>query len=384
MKALSSSMLALVMAALPIVCSPASTDKTLQAMDGTVTYGASAPPSTKLAKNASASLNDNDYAQTGAGTSKATVTMPDSSVVLMGANSLVQMKSFSNVGGTNTANFTVVGKVRFKVEHPAGAKANYTFSTPTGQIAVRGTEGDIFATQGAGTAPGGLQVNVYALTNPALPVQVTLVNGQVFTLAAGQSLVVTAAAGALVGAVGAVSNTTFAPFTQLGAPANASSLGITSTTASSAAAAGASTSAAAAGASTAAVTTAAAAVGTAAAVTVATQNKPTTAPSASPTPTVAPTATPTVGPTATPSPSPSPTPSPTPTLTPSPTPSPAPTGTTVPITINGQPGPGSGNAPGPTGPTTPGTAPGVPSAPRGIHPLPGGQRPIGRPSPPVN
>ncbi|HET9029237.1 MAG TPA: FecR family protein, partial [Candidatus Aquilonibacter sp.] len=351
MKALSSSMLALVLAAMPIVCSPASTDKTLQAKEGTVTYGASQSPTTKLAKNASATLNDNDYAKTGAGNSMAQIIMPDSSVVTMAANSRVQMRNFDNVGGTNTANFVVVGRVRFKVEHPAGAKANYTFSTPTGQIAVRGTEGDIFAQPGAGGAPGGLQVNVYALTNPALPVQVTLVNGQVFTLAAGQSLVVTAAAGAIVGAVGAVSNTTFAPFTQLGAPANASSLGITTTTTTTAAAgttAAASTTAAA---TTASVTTAAVAAGTAAAVAV-TQNSsnPSTAPSPSPTPTptptLAPTATPTIAPTATPTVAP--------TMTPSP--SPAPTGTSVPIIISGKPAVGPPMTGGPAIGGNPGAA----------------------------
>ncbi|MBV8637478.1 MAG: FecR domain-containing protein [Candidatus Eremiobacteraeota bacterium] len=279
MKALSSTMLALSIAALPIVCSPATTDKTLKTVEGNVTYGASSSPTTKLAKNASTSLADNDYTQTG-GNSMATITLPDSSVVTVGANSNVQMKSFDNAGGTNTANFVVVGKMRFQVEHPAGAKANYTFQTPTGQIAVRGTVGDIFATLGQGGAPGGLQVNVYALTNPALPVQVTLVNGQVFTLAAGQSLVVTSAAGAVVGSVGAVSNTTFAPFSQLGAPANASSLGITSTATTAA------TGAAAAGSAAAATTAAAAAVGAAAVVTTTAANnsKGGSTPAPSPTP----------------------------------------------------------------------------------------------------
>lgn len=338
MKALSSSMLAVVLAALPIVCSPASTDKTLQTQDGTVTYGATQNPTTKLAKNASATLNDSDWAKTGTGNSKATVTLPDSSVVTMAADSQVQMQNFDNAGGTNTANFVVVGKVRFNVKHPAGAKASYTFSTPTGQIAVRGTEGDIFSQPGANGAPGGLQVNVYELTDPALPVQVKLVNGQVFTLSAGQSLVVTAAGGALVSAVGAVSQTTFAPFAQLGAPVNASTFGITATTAGTTAGAVG----AAAASTTATVTATAIAVGTAAAVTTASNNS-------------------------------------------SSTPAPKPTGTTVPITISGRPGPAA--PAGPAAPSAGSVAPPVPHLPGTVAPVAGRPdpmpHPLGRPSPPV-
>ncbi len=273
MKALSSAMFALTIAALPIVCSPANGDKTLKTVDGTVTYGSVQNPTTKLAKNAQTSLSDNDWTKT-LGNSKAALTLPDSSIVLIGENSDVQMRTFDGAGGTNTANFYVVGKARFQVEHPAGAKANYTFQTPTGQIAVRGTIGDIFSTLGQGGGPGGLQVNVYALTDPALPVQVTLVNGQVFTLAAGQSLVVSSAAGALVGSVGAVSNSTFAPFAQLGAPVNASSLGITSVTTTAAA-----------GTAAAGTAAAAAAVGAAAVVTTVSNQKPNNAPPPTPTPT---------------------------------------------------------------------------------------------------
>jgi FecR protein len=345
MKALSSAMLALTIAALPIVSLPQAADKTLTAVEGNVTYGASATPTTKLARHASTQLSDNDYAATQAN-SKATVTLADSSVVTLGANSNVQMVHFDQAGGTNTARFVVVGKIRFKVEHPAGAKANYTFQTPTGQIAVRGTEGDIFSTLGQGGGSGGLQVNVYALTNPALPVQVTLVNGQVFTLAAGQSLVVTSAAGALVGTVGAVSNTTFAPFAQLGAPANASSLGITSVTTTTTAAAG--TAAAGTAAGTAAATAAAAAVGAAAAATVVTSNNNKSTPA--PTPTVAPTATP------------------------------APTSTSLPITISGHPA-NSAPASAPVKLPAPISAP-VP----GSVPVPGPIRipnPLTRPTPPV-
>jgi hypothetical protein len=218
MKALSASLLTIVLAALPLMGSTAN-DKVLQNIKGTVTYGPSATPTTSLAPKSSIALNDNDYTATGAD-SQAAITLPDSSRVLIGQNSNVQLAAFDNSVSPTSAKFVVVGKVRFTVQHPAGAQANYQFSTQTGQIAVRGTEGDIDAPGGAGGAPGGLQVNVYALSNPALPVQVTLVNGQVFTLAAGQSLVVTAAAGALVGAVSGISQALTTPFSEFGAAAN--------------------------------------------------------------------------------------------------------------------------------------------------------------------
>lgn len=357
MKPLPTFALAIVMAAIPVVTTSAS-DKTLANKNGTVGYGPSQAASKRLARNASTVLADSDWAKTGGGNSLATITLPDSSVVTMGANSEVQMVKFDNPG-IATATFEVVGKVRFQVRHPAGARANYTFKTATGQIAVRGTEGDIFAPQGPNGTPGGLQVNVYSVSNPKLPVKVTLQNGQVFTLSAGQSLVVTAAAGALVAAVGAVSNTTFAPFAQLGAPANASSLGISATTTT---AAGATTTAAA-SAGVASTTAAAVAVGTAAAVNVVSNNVATPAPSASPSPTPAPTG------------------SPTPTPTPTASPAPSPTSTTVPIVVSGQtPSPFTGLPPTmlPGGPAR--GMPGAPSLPRTGAPPP--IVPHGRPTPP--
>ena len=231
MKAVCASFFALLFAMLPVVASPAGADKSLQNIKGTVTYGPQSTPTTALAVKANATLNDNDYAQTGAN-SLATITLPDSSQIEMASESNVRMVSF-NQSDIAHARFVVVGKMRFNIVHPGGAQADYQFQTATGQIAVRGTVGDISAN------PGGLQVNVYAVSNPALPVQVTLVNGQVFTLAAGQSLVATAAAGAVTASVTSVSQSLFSPFSELGAPANAGSLGITATTTAGAAAGGA-------------------------------------------------------------------------------------------------------------------------------------------------
>jgi len=278
MKALCASLITALIALLPVVASPADSDRTLQNVKGTVSYGpAGAKP---LAPKASTTLSDNDRAATGAD-SLATLTLPDSSQIEMGSNSQLTMQSFSQTDVAH-AKFLVVGKMRFTFNHPAGAKADYQFSTSTGQIAVRGTVGDIFA-----NPAGGLQVNVYALSTPSLPVQVTLVNGQVFTLAAGQSMVVTAAAGAVTASVTSVSQTMFTPFSELGAPVNAGSFGITG------AAAGAGGAAAGAGATTGIV---AGAVGAAAAGTaIVTANNaasPSAAPSTAPTPTQSPTPTP--------------------------------------------------------------------------------------------
>lgn len=207
----------------PSAPSIAAADKQLQNMKGSVSYQTSNGATRPLGTHATVTLNDSDSAMTSAN-SLGGIILPDSSRVILGANSKVTLVSFSQ-STIASASFVVVGKVRFKVEHPSGARANYTFQTPTAQIAVRGTEGDI----SSDPVSGNVQINVYQLSNPQLPVQVTLSNGQVFTLAAGQSLTVTAAAGVISGTVSAVSQTAFQPFQEFGAPSNATSFGITST-----------------------------------------------------------------------------------------------------------------------------------------------------------
>jgi hypothetical protein len=157
----------------------AANDKELHNMHGTVSYlrgGATTP----LAPKASTVLDDDDYAITGAD-SLADIGLPDSSRVLVGAQSKVQLKVF-DLTNIAHADFVVVGKVRFVVQHPQGARADFTFATATGQVAVRGTEGDIDA------EGNDLTVNVYEVCDPNLPVQVTAANGKTFTLVAGQSL----------------------------------------------------------------------------------------------------------------------------------------------------------------------------------------------------
>lgn len=164
----------------------AAADKTLENLKGSVGYvqtpnGATTP----VAPKASIVAPDSFTAVTGP-SSEGAIGLPDSSRVLVGQNSNVTLRSFNQVGILNRADFVVVGKVRFAVQHPGGAHASYTFSTGTAQIAVRGTTGDISWDAGTQT----LQVNCYELTDPALPVQVTLAGGTVFTLSAGDSIVI--------------------------------------------------------------------------------------------------------------------------------------------------------------------------------------------------
>ncbi|HET7812991.1 MAG TPA: FecR family protein, partial [Candidatus Baltobacteraceae bacterium] len=198
-------------------------DKSLQNLKGSVSYKTAAGATQQVAARASVVLNDSDTAETGAA-SMGAIDLPDSSRILLGANSKVVVDSF-NQSDITSATFEVVGKVRFKVEHPKGARANYVFKGPTAQIAVRGTAGDI------DFGPDTIQVNVYELTDPALPVQVTLANGQTFFLHAGQSLLLHVGpmvAGGASGGVSSVSQSSFQDFSEFGMPANASAIGLTS------------------------------------------------------------------------------------------------------------------------------------------------------------
>jgi hypothetical protein len=158
----------------------AANDKSLQNMKGDVSYQHPQGASTALAPNATTVLDDEDYTITGAA-SLAAIGLPDSSRVLVGSESKVQLAAFNQVAGTS-AKFVVVGKVRFIVAHPQGAKADYTFQTTTASVAVRGTEGDIEQDNNR------LTVNVYEVCDPSEPVTVTTTNGQRFALVAGQSL----------------------------------------------------------------------------------------------------------------------------------------------------------------------------------------------------
>ena len=180
--------LLLIVAQLALVSSAhaAPADKQLENLKGNVTYQHGSRPAAPLAQNASIILDDQDFAATG-DHSLAAVTLPDSSRVTLGSRTRVQLALFAQAEGT-TAKFIVLdGKTRFKVQHPNGAKANYLFVTPVAELAVRGTSGDIRV------SPTELQVTVYELGDPALPVVVTFTQGNLagtqVPLRAGQTLI---------------------------------------------------------------------------------------------------------------------------------------------------------------------------------------------------
>jgi hypothetical protein len=160
----------------------AADDKTLQNMHGDVSYLHAKGTPQSIAPNARTALSDADYAITGID-SLAAVGLPDSSRVLVGASSKVQLGAFTQLQGTTAKFFVYNGKVRFIVQHPQGAKADYTFQTTTGTVGVRGTEGDI------DVSGNELRVNVYEVCDASEPVTVTTKGGGRFTLVAGQSLV---------------------------------------------------------------------------------------------------------------------------------------------------------------------------------------------------
>ena len=157
-------------------------DKQLQNQRGAVSYQTPNGKPVPLGVNATIGLADRDYAITG-GQSLAQILLPDSSGVLVGSDSKVQL-AFFNQAQIASANFVVYnGRVRFAVRHPHGAKANYTFKTATASVGVRGTQGDIEY-----DPDGTLRVNVYELCDPNAPVEVTTKGGKTYAVAAGQSL----------------------------------------------------------------------------------------------------------------------------------------------------------------------------------------------------
>lgn len=201
----------------------AASDKELQSMRGDVSWEENGATHS-LALHASAALADADYAIT-AQNSQGSIALPDSSQIILGSNTRVQMLSFNQTNIANAQFVVVSGKLRFRVHHPAGQPANYTFKTPTAQLAVRGTEGDI------DVEPNSLQVNVYSLSDPNLPVTVTMNNGAVYTLHAGQSLLLHFPLGTGVPnnvqvTQSNITRASFHTFSELGTPLNAQVYGL--------------------------------------------------------------------------------------------------------------------------------------------------------------
>ena len=185
----------------------------LQNLHGDVHYlTADGAPGQTLAPKATVALNDDDVAQTG-NNSVAAITLADSSQIIMGSNSTLKLDTFS-AAQVAKAHFVLFnGKMRFNVQHPAGARADYTFTTPTAQIAVRGTLGDI-----AADPVDGVRMNVYRTSDPALPVHVTMLDGSQYDIGAGQKIWMRWTSGKLIAKITPITPDEIKRFEELGPP----------------------------------------------------------------------------------------------------------------------------------------------------------------------
>lgn len=195
----------------PVAVHAAGADKALQNLKGSVSYQHGAGSTHEIAPSAVVVLADSDVANTG-DASQAAVTLPDSSRVTMGSDTRVQLAFFNQAERANAKFIVYQGKTRFKVEHPNGTPANYTFQTPTADVGVRGTEGDI------GVDAQGLTVNVYGLSDPNLPVIVNTNDGKQYVIKAGQQLVAKWVNGKIQATIDTLTQQAVAQFDELGAP----------------------------------------------------------------------------------------------------------------------------------------------------------------------
>ena len=166
------------------LAAPASSadQKLLTNMRGDVAYQRGAAMPKSLAPSARVALTDGDSAQTSSD-SIGRIVLSDATTITIGENSNVKMDWF-HAGMAPDAKFTVnSGKVRFNVVHPSNQPSNYTFKTPTGQIAVRGTIGDIGI-----DSDDEIRLNIYQTGFAHLPVIVKFRTGQIYTVHAGQTL----------------------------------------------------------------------------------------------------------------------------------------------------------------------------------------------------
>jgi SSS family solute:Na+ symporter len=208
--------LALVLVALPLVAR-SDTDKVLTNVKGQVSFEHNGTPHNVIPKLHQL-LVDDDVAVT-QDVSLATVGLPDSSIVTLGPDSRVAMAFFNQTDIANAKFIVYQGKTRFQIQHPAGGKANYTFVTPTSQIAVRGTEGDIEVDS------DNLTLNVYSSTISD-GVQVTFTKGNKIgtsvNVLPGQSLVANLVNGIIQTQVNKITQVAMDKFSELGIPTSAS------------------------------------------------------------------------------------------------------------------------------------------------------------------
>ncbi len=206
--------LALMLAVLPLAAR-SDNDKVLTNVKGAVSYERDGTPHSLVPK-VKQLLTDSDTAVTQTA-SQAQVALPDSSIVTLGEMTRVQLAFFNQTDIANAKFVVYQGKTRFQVEHPQGGKANYTFVTPTTQIAVRGTEGDI------DVEDNNLTLNVYNSTqSDGVQVTYTAGNlaGQTVKVLPGQSLVANLVNGIINAQVNKLTQAAIDKFSELGVPTN--------------------------------------------------------------------------------------------------------------------------------------------------------------------
>jgi len=133
-------------------------------------------------------LADGAFAVTKA-RSLAVLKLVDSSEIDIGENTIVEVGAFQQASSGQQNNITINnGALHFKIRRPAGGQSNYTFQTPTSQIAVRGTEGFLIS------GPTGTQVVCTVCTIGDVTVQT---GTQTVTLVSGQTLIVNGTASSI-------------------------------------------------------------------------------------------------------------------------------------------------------------------------------------------
>ena len=184
---------AAILAAVPAA---AAQDAQLRAVRGTVGYQLDKDaPFTRVV--GSLLLTDNRFAVTRAA-SNGELVLADSSIVALGENTNIQVGAITQAGAAApTAMSLVAGAIRFNVRHPAGGRSNYVFSTPTSQIAIRGTIGLLATGPGGDTltcldcAPGDVTITTKRRA------AVVLLTGQTAVISAAGDVTVSVTAAAI-------------------------------------------------------------------------------------------------------------------------------------------------------------------------------------------
>jgi hypothetical protein len=159
---------------------PADADKQLTRVTGTV--GFAAAPAAPLHQVFGHETIANDQYAVTRKASAAEIILPDSSIVSLGQNTLVQVGAFdSSVAGPGATIEIQGGSLRFDVRRPQGGVANYLFRTNTSQIAVRGTVGLISLLNGT-TTVACLVCQADSVTIVAAGRTIALTNGQFVTI----------------------------------------------------------------------------------------------------------------------------------------------------------------------------------------------------------